>query len=81
MAVQWITRRVLAVLAVVAALGKIPYAESKSVQGVFLLEAGDFDTGPEYEITKFTFTTGKGKEECCECWIRFAFSVEGKRRE
>ena len=33
----------------------------KSVKGVFLLEAGDFDFGPEYEITKFTFTTGIGR--------------------
>mmetsp|Transcript_4104 Transcript_4104/g.8858 ORF Transcript_4104/g.8858 Transcript_4104/m.8858 type:complete len:489 (-) Transcript_4104:327-1793(-) len=34
--------------------------EGKSVSGKFRLEAGDFDHGPEYEITKFSFAIGKG---------------------
>mmetsp|Transcript_19478 Transcript_19478/g.55704 ORF Transcript_19478/g.55704 Transcript_19478/m.55704 type:complete len:482 (+) Transcript_19478:122-1567(+) len=36
-------------------------AQAKTVRGSFQLEAGDFDSGPEYEITKYSFATGVSK--------------------
>mmetsp|Transcript_13617 Transcript_13617/g.15948 ORF Transcript_13617/g.15948 Transcript_13617/m.15948 type:complete len:481 (-) Transcript_13617:192-1634(-) len=37
--------------------------EGKTVFGKFLLEAGDFDTGPEHEVTKYSFAIGTGRVE------------------
>lgn len=53
-------QRLLAVVAVVAAVLAPSPTAGKTVSGQFKLEAGDFDTGPEYEITKYSFAIGEG---------------------
>jgi hypothetical protein len=51
-------RRVTAALRVCVAALLIVRAEAKSVAGRFQLEAGGYDSGPEYEISKFSFLQG-----------------------
>mmetsp|Transcript_17908 Transcript_17908/g.31654 ORF Transcript_17908/g.31654 Transcript_17908/m.31654 type:complete len:480 (+) Transcript_17908:243-1682(+) len=42
-------------------VASVAVSRAKTVTGVFQLEAGDLYTGPEYEITKFSFAEGEGK--------------------
>ncbi|KAH9261455.1 hypothetical protein BASA81_000099 [Batrachochytrium salamandrivorans] len=44
-----------------AVLAGFVLVESKTVSGTFQLTAGDFTSGPEYEISKFSFVVGKGQ--------------------
>ena len=53
-------RLLLAAAVLVAAVAQSPAASGKTVRGNAQLEAGDLYTGPEKEITKFSFSVGKG---------------------
>jgi hypothetical protein len=37
----------------------LPFVGAKFISGSFHLDAGDFEHGPEYEMTKYSFNMGK----------------------